>query len=69
MGQKRNAYRILVGKPEGKRPLVRSGRRWVRNIKMDLREIGWDGVDWTDMAQNRNQWRTLVNTVLNLRVP
>jgi hypothetical protein len=66
MGEKRNVYRILVGKPEGKRPL---GRKWVDNIKMDLREIGWDGVDWMDMAQDRDKWRALVNTVLNLRVP
>jgi hypothetical protein len=57
-----------VGKPEGKRPLRRPRRRWV-NIKMDLREIGWDGVDWIDMAQDRGQWRALVNTILNLRVP
>jgi hypothetical protein len=56
-------------KPEGKRPLGRSRRRWVDNIKMDLREIGWDGVDWMDMTQDRDQWRALVNTVLNLRVP
>jgi hypothetical protein len=64
-GKKRNAYRILVGKSEGKRPLGRLKRRWVDNIKMDLREIGWDGVDWIDVAQNRDQWRALVNTVLN----
>jgi hypothetical protein len=69
MGEKRNAYRILVGKPEGKRPQGRARRRWIDNIKMDLRQIGWDGVDWTDMAQDRNQWRALVNTVLNLWVP
>jgi hypothetical protein len=62
-------YRILVGKPEGKRPLGRPRRRWVDNIKMDLREIGCDGVNWIDMAQDRDQWRALVNTVLNLRVP
>jgi hypothetical protein len=61
--------RILVGKPEGKRPLGRPRRRWVDNINMDLREIGWDGVDWIDMAQDSDQWRALVNTVLNLRVP
>jgi hypothetical protein len=65
MGENRNAYRILVGMPKGKRPLRRPRRRWVDNIKMDLREIGWDGVDWIDMAQDRD----LVNTVLNLRVP
>jgi hypothetical protein len=69
MGEKRNAYRILVCKPEEKRPLGRPRCRWVDNIKMDLREIGWDGVDWIDMAQDRDQWRALVNTVLNLRVP
>jgi hypothetical protein len=69
MGEKKNAYRILVGKPEGKRPLRRPRRRWVDNIKMDLREIGWDGVNLMDMAQDRDQRRALVNTVLNLRVP
>jgi hypothetical protein len=68
VGEKRNAYRILVGKPEGKRPLGRRRRRWMDNIKMDLREIEWDGVDWIDMAQYRDQWRALVNMVLNLRV-
>jgi hypothetical protein len=69
MGEKRNAYRILVFKPEGKRPLGRPKRRWVDKIKMNLREIEWDGVDWIDMAQDGDQWRALVNTVLNLRVP
>jgi hypothetical protein len=69
MGEKRNAYRILVGKPEGKRPLGRPRRMLVSIIKMDIRELGWDGVDWIDMAQDRDQWRALVNTVLNLRVP
>jgi hypothetical protein len=58
-----------VGKPEVKRPLGRPRCRWVNNIKMDRREIGWDGVDWIDMAQGRDRWRALVNTVLNLRVP
>jgi hypothetical protein len=69
MGENRNAYRILVGMPEGTRPLGRPRRRWVYNIKMDLREIGLDGVVWINMAQDRDQWRALVNTVLNLRVP
>jgi hypothetical protein len=69
LGEKRNAYRILVGKPEGKRPHGRPRHRWVDNIKMDLREIGWDGVDWMDMVEDRNQWRALVNMILNLRVP
>jgi hypothetical protein len=69
MGEKRNAYRILVGNLEGKRPLGRHGRRWEDNIKMDRREIGWGGMGWIDLAQDRNQWRALVNTVMNLRVP
>jgi hypothetical protein len=69
MGEKRNAYRILLGKPEGKRPLGRSRRRRVHNIKMDLREIGWDGMDWIDLTQDRDEWRALVNTVMNLQVP
>jgi hypothetical protein len=68
-GERRNAYRILVGKPEGRRPLGRPRHRWVHNIKMDLREIGWDGIDWVDLAQGRDQWRALANTVMNLRVP
>jgi hypothetical protein len=67
--EKRNACRILVGKPEGKRPLGRPRRRWVDNIIMDLGEIESDGVDWIDVAQNRYQWRALVNTVMKLRVP
>jgi hypothetical protein len=69
MREKRNAYRILMGKPERKRPLGRPTRRWVDNIEMDLREIGWDGVDWIDMAQDGDQWRALVNMVFNLQVP
>jgi hypothetical protein len=68
MGEKRNAYRILVGKPVGKRPLGRPRRRWMDSIRMDLREIGWDGMDWIKV-QDRDQWRGLVNTVINLRVP
>jgi hypothetical protein len=67
--EKRNAYRILVGKPEGKRPLGRPRHRWVANIKIDLREIGWNGMDWINLAQDRDQWRALVNTAMNLRVP
>jgi hypothetical protein len=68
-GEKRNAYRILVGNPEGKRPLGRPRRRWVNNITIDLREIGWDSMDWLDLVQDRNQWKALVNAVLNLRGP
>jgi hypothetical protein len=69
MGEKRNVYKLLVGKPEGKRPLRRPRRRWVNNIKMDLLEIGWGGVDWIGLAQDRDRWRTLMNAVMNLRVP
>jgi hypothetical protein len=69
MGEKKNAYRILVGKAEGKRPLRKPRRRWVDNIKMDLRYIGWDGMDWIDLAQVREQWRAFVITEMNLRVP
>jgi hypothetical protein len=65
MRAKRNAYRILVGEPEGKRPLGRQICGWVDNIKMDCREIGWDGMDWIDLAQDRDQWKALVNTVIN----
>jgi hypothetical protein len=69
MGEKRNAYRLLVGKPEGKRPLGRPRRRWADCIKMDISEIGCGGVDWIDLAQDRDKWRALVNAVMNLRVP
>jgi hypothetical protein len=69
MREKWNPYRILVGKPEGKRPLGRPRRRWVEHIRMDLGEVGWGGVDWIGLAQDRNKWRALVNSVLNLRVP
>jgi hypothetical protein len=68
MGENRNAYTILVEKPEGKRPLGRRRCRW-DNMKMDIREVGSGGMDWIDLAQNRNQWRTLVSTVMNLLVP
>jgi hypothetical protein len=67
MGAKRNAYRLLVGKPEGKRPLGR--RRWVDNIRMDLGDVERGDVDWIGLAKDRNRWRALVNSVLNLRVP
>jgi hypothetical protein len=69
MGEKRNACRILVGKPEGKRSLGRPRRKWVDNIKIDLRETGWHGMDWIDLALDRDQWRALVDTVMNLWVP
>jgi hypothetical protein len=67
MGETRNAYRILVGTPEGKRPLGRPIYRWLDNIKIDLRELGWDSVDWIVLGQDRDQWRVFVNTVMNLR--
>jgi hypothetical protein len=63
------AYRILVEKPEGKRPLGKPRPRWEDNIKMGLRDIGWSGTDWIDQALDRRQWRALVNTAMNLRVP
>jgi hypothetical protein len=69
MGKKRNACRTFVGKPEGKRPLRRPRRRWVNSIKIYLREIVWDSMDWIDTAEDRDKWRALANTVLNLRVP
>jgi hypothetical protein len=65
MGEERNVYRVLMGKPEGKRPLVRPRRRWEG---MDLRETGWGSIDWIQLAQDRDRWRVLVNTVMNLRV-
>jgi hypothetical protein len=68
-GVKRNAYRIFVGNTEGKRPLGTPRRRWMDNIKINLREMGWDGMDWIDQGQDRDQWRALVNAVMNLRVP
>jgi hypothetical protein len=67
-GEKINAYRLLVGNPEGKRPLGRPRHRGEDNIKMGLRGIGWGGMDWIDLAQYRDQWRALVNTVMNLRI-
>jgi hypothetical protein len=69
MGEKRNVYRLLVGKSERKRPLGRPRRRWIDNIKMDLLEIGLNVVDWIGLAQERYRWRALVNSVMNLRVP
>jgi hypothetical protein len=68
-GETRIVYGILVGKPEGRRPLGRLRRMWVDNIKMDIREVAWDGMDWIDLAYDRDQWRALVNTVINFRVP
>jgi hypothetical protein len=68
-GEKRNACKILVGKPEGKRPLGRPRLRWLDNIKTDLIEIECDGTDWIDLVQDKDQWRALVNTVMNLWVP
>ncbi|KAJ4427807.1 hypothetical protein ANN_25461 [Periplaneta americana] len=68
-GEFRNAYRVLVGRPEGKRPLGRPRRRWEDNIKMDLREVGYDGRDWINLAQDRDQWRAYVRAAMNLRFP
>ena len=69
MGEERGVYRVLVGKPEGKRLLGRPRRRWVDNIRMDLQEVGYGYIDWIGLAQDRDSWRTLVNAVMNLRVP
>jgi hypothetical protein len=69
MGEKRNKYRLLAGKPEGKRALGRPRRRWVGNIGMDLGEVGWGDVDWIGLAKDRNRWRALGSSVLNLWVP
>jgi hypothetical protein len=69
MGEKGNVYRLLVRKPEGKRPLGRPRRRWVDNIRIALGELGWGDVDWIGLAQDRNRWRALVNSVFDLRVP
>ena len=67
MGERRSAYRVLVWKPEGKRPLGRAKRRWEDNTKLDLQEVGCGGMDWIELAQNRDRWREVVNTVMNFR--
>ena len=69
MGEEREVYRVLVGKPEGKRPMGRPRHRWVDNIRMDLQEVGCGYMDWIGLAQDRDSWRTIVSTVMNLRVP
>jgi hypothetical protein len=69
MGEKRTADRVLVGKPERRRPLGRPRRRWLDNIRMDLVEVGWGDVNWIGLAQDRDRWRALVNSVMSLRVP
>ena len=69
MGERRSAYKVLVGKPEGKRPLGRPRRRWESNIKMDLQEVGCGGVDWNELDQDRDRWRALLNVIKTLRVP
>ena len=69
MGEEKEVYRVLLGKPEGRRPLGRPRRRWVDNIRMDLQEVGCGYMDWIGLAQDRDRWRTLVSAVINLRVP
>jgi len=69
MGERRGVYKVLVGKPEGKRPLGRPRHRWEDNIKMDLQEVGCGGMDWIELAQNRDRWQAPVNAVMNLQVP
>ena len=69
MGERRGVHRVLVGKPEGKRPLGRPRCRWVDNIKMDLQEVGCGSMDWIELVQDRDRWRALVNVVMNIRVP
>jgi hypothetical protein len=69
MREGRGVYRVLVGKPEGKRPLGRTRRRWGDNIRMDLQEVGWGCEDWIGLAQDKDRWRALVSAVINLRVP
>jgi hypothetical protein len=68
LGGLRSAFRLSVGNPEGKKPLGRRRRRWVDNIKFDLREVGWGGMDWIDLARDRDQWRIVVNTVMNHKI-
>ena len=69
MGEERGVYRVLLGKPEGRRPMGRPRRRWVNNIRMDLQEVGCGYIDWTGLAQDRDRWQTLLSAVMNLRVP
>jgi hypothetical protein len=69
MGERRGACRVLVGKPEGERPLGRPGRRWEDNIKMDFQDVGWGVMDWIQLGQVRDRWQALVNMVMNLQVP
>ena len=69
MGERRGVYRVLVGKPEGKRRLGRTRRRWEGNIKMNLEEVGCGGIDWIELAKDRDRWRAVVNAVMKLRVP